>query len=416
MSRALITGAILSAGLLSGGMLMQSGAFHEASASTGSPRLLDQVTARIRRDYIDSVSLEDLHRKAAFGLVKELDDAYSSLLTAERAGRLREQTTGRFAGIGVELDIRDELVTVIAPIAGTPADSAGILPGDRIVAVDDQPTAGLTVDEVQQALRGPAGSRIRLSLERGAGEEIELTLTRRVIRFHPVQRSELLQGAVGYVELASFSEDAVRELRAAVEALRARGARKLILDLRANPGGLLEQGIEVAELFLDAGREVASTSGRTAESHRVFRARGRQPWPEMPVVALIDSGTASAAEIVAGAVQDNDRAVVVGTASYGKGSAQSLFPVTEGHVLKLTTARWFTPSGRSIDRDSTSGGIEPDVVVADSAGTVAARELRARRSALTADPVVARALQLLDGVSTTGALRARVPRGPAKGR
>lgn len=416
MSRALITGAILSAGLLSGGMLMQSGAWHEASASTGSPRLLDQVTARIRRDYIDSVSVEELHRKAAFGLVKELDDAYSSLLTPERAGRLREQTSGRYAGIGVELDVRDELVTVIAPLAGTPADSAGIQPGDRIVAVDEKPTTGLTLDEVQQALRGPAGSRIRLSLERGAGEEIQLTLTRRVIRFNPVQRSDLLPGAVGYVELAAFSEDAARELRAAVEALRARGARKLILDLRENPGGLLEQGIDVAELFLDAGQEIASTSGRTVEAHRVFRVARRQPWPEMPVVALIDSGTASAAEIVAGALKDNDRALVVGSASYGKGSAQSLFPVTDGHVLKLTTARWFTPSGRSIDRDSTSGGIEPDVVVADSLGTVAARVMRARRAAVAEDPVVAQALRLLDGVSTTGALRARVPRRTAKER
>lgn len=370
---------------------MQSGAWREASASTGTPRLLDQVTARIRRDYIDSVPLDELRRKAAFGMVKELDDAYSVLLTPERAERLREQTAGRYAGIGVELDVRDEQVTVIAPLAGTPADSAGIQPGDRILAIDGVPTHGRTVDEVQQALRGRAGTSIRLAIERGAQDEVTLTLTRRIIDFHPVQRVELLPGNVAYVKLASFSERAAEELRASVDGVRRRGARSLILDLRENPGGLLEQGIEVAELFLNQGQEIASTSGRTAESVRVFRAAQPQRWPDMPMVALIDSGTASAAEIVAGAVQDNERGVIVGSPSYGKGSAQSLYPVTDGHLLKITTARWFTPSGKTIERDSASGGITPDVTVREGIAPLAAKGPRP----LQDDPVVARALRIL---------------------
>jgi carboxyl-terminal processing protease len=407
VSKALIVGAVLSAGLLSGGMLMQSGAWSEADASTATPRLYEQVLARIRATYIDSVPLDELHKKAAFGLVKELDDAYSALLTPERASRLRESTTGRYAGIGVEIDMRDGYVTVIAPLAGTPADSAGILPGDRIVAVDGKATHGLTMEEVQQAMRGPAGSTVRLTVERGSAENPTFTLKRRVIQYHPVQRVELLPQNVGYVELATFSQQAAQELRGAIDSLRRRGAVSLILDLRENPGGLLEQGIEVAELFLDRGQTIATTRGRTPDANDTFLDEYRQAWPQMPIVALVDSGTASAAEIVAGALQDNERAVVLGSPSYGKGSAQSLFPMTQGHALKLTTARWFTPDGRTIERDSTMGGITPDVTVRDTTTIVGAP---ARRLPLSADPVVQRAHQLLQGVRDPAALRARVRR------
>lgn len=367
---------------------MQSGAWREASASTATPRLFEQVAARLRRDYIDSIPLDEMHRKAAFGLVKELEDGYSSLLTPERAQRLREQTSGRYAGIGVELDVRDEHVSIIAPLAGTPADSAGIRPGDRIIAIDDKPTAGRTVDEVQQSLRGPAGSRIRLTLLRGAGEELDLTITRRQIRFAPVRRAELLPQGIGYIAFATFSEQATTELRAAIDRLRGSGARSLILDLRENPGGLLEEGIQVAEIFLNAGQTIVSTSGRTPDARRVFRASAREAFPGMRIVALVDSGTASAAEIVASALQDNRRAVLVGSPTYGKGSAQSLFPLPEGHVLKLTTALWFTPSGRTIERDSTSGGITPDFVVRDTSAVAPNRPL-------LSDPVIARAIRIL---------------------
>jgi carboxyl-terminal processing protease len=406
VSKTLIVGALLSGGLLSGGMLMQSGAWSDADASTATPRLYEQVLARIRSTYIDSVSVDDMNRRAAFGLVKELDDSYSALLTPERVGRLRETTTGRYAGIGVEIDMRDGHVTVIAPLAGTPADSVGILPGDRIVSIDGKATHGLAMEEVQHAMRGSAGSTVRLTVERGDSEGQTFTLTRRIIQYHPVQRVEMLPGSVGYVQLATFSQRAAREVRGAVDSLRRSGMVSLILDLRENPGGLLEQGIEVAELFLDRGQTIASTKGRTADANNTFVDQYRQAWPQMPMVALIDSGTASAAEIVAGALQDNDRAAVVGSPSYGKGSAQSLFPLTEGHALKLTSARWFTPDGRTIERDSTSGGITPDVTVRDTATVLGPP---ARRLPLSADPVVQRAHQLLQGVSTPSGLKSRVP-------
>ena len=409
MSRALIAGAVLGAGLVTGGMLIQSGAWREADASPGTPRLLDQVMARLVNDYIDTLNLEQLQQNAAFGLVKELEDPYSALLSPERAARLRENTTGRYAGVGVELDLRDGYVTVIAPLANTPADSAGIQPGDRIIAVDKKPTIGLTMEEAQQALRGPSGSTVELTIERREDDHRSFTLRRRIITFHPVQRAQLLTPAVGYVALASFSEQAASEVRRAVDSLRAAGARALMLDLRENPGGLLEQGIAVAELFLDPSRPIARTLGRTPEDNREFADRTPQPWPTMPIVALVDSGTASAAEIVAGALQDNDRAAIVGSPTYGKGSAQGIFTVSGGNALKLTTARWFTPAGRTIERDSTKGGITPDVEVRKP--EVALDAVPAGIAPpLTSDPVVARALALLQGVSTPAELRARAPR------
>jgi carboxyl-terminal processing protease len=399
MSRALIAGAILGAGVISGGLLIQSGAWREAGATPGSARLLDQVMARVSRDYIDSVSTDELLRRAASGFVKELDDPYSVLLTPERYRRLQEVTTGRYAGVGVELDMRDGFVTVIAPLARTPADSAGIKPGDVIVTIDGKQTHGLAMEEVQQALRGPSGTKVRLTMERGE-EHPTFTLTRREIVYHPVQRAHVSNG-VAYVQLATFSEHAAGELRRTIDSLRALGARSLILDLRENPGGLLEQGLEVADLFLDRGQTIASTRGRTPDADHQFEDEAPQVWPGLPIVALVDSGSASAAEIVAGALQDNRRAVLVGSPTYGKGSAQSIFPISSGHALKLTTARWFTPNGRTIARDSTKGGIDPDVVVKLETDTLTLPEN---------DPVVTRAMELLAGVRTPEELRARVPR------
>jgi carboxyl-terminal processing protease len=411
MSRAVIAGAILGAGLVSGGMLIQAGTWREAGAApTASSRLLDQVMARVLSDFIDTVSADDLYRRAAAGVAKELDDPYSAVLTRDRLRRLRESTTGRYAGVGVELDIRDGFVTVIAPIAQTPADSAGLKPGDRVLAIDGKPTTGLSMEEAQQLMRGPSGSTVRLTLER-AEQQATVALRRREIVFHPVQRSQLLGAGIGYVELASFNERAAREVRRAVDSLRESGARSLILDMRENPGGLLEQGIAVADLFLNAGQVIASTRGRVPESNQTYEDVAAQPWREMPIVVLVDSGTASAAEIVAGALQDHERAVVVGSPTYGKGSAQSVFPLQDERALKLTTARWFTPDGRTIERDSTKGGITPDVEArkpVQSVTSVGKIGVPNQAPDLLADPVVARAVTLLQGVETPAQLRRKI--------
>jgi carboxyl-terminal processing protease len=408
MSRTIIAGAVLGAGLIFGGTLIQSGAFGEANAASADARLLDQVIARVRAEYIDTLDTDELQRRAAVGFVRELEDAHSSLLTEDAYRRLQEATTGRYAGIGIEIDLRDGFVTVIAPLAGTPADSAGIEPGDRIVAIDGKSTVGLSMEDVQIALRGAPGTTVKLSVERDVLPAQVVTLRRTRITYHPVQRATLLSGGVGYVELASFSETAARELRAAVDSLRRGGASSLVLDLRENPGGLLEQGIEVADLFLDRGQVIASTRGRTPDADQEFTDQEAQPWPTLPVVVLMDSGSASASEIVAGALKDHERAALVGTRSYGKGSAQSIFPVTGGRALKLTTARWFTPDGLSIEGDSLEAGIEPHVVVREWPTKDVPIGARPAASTPAVDPVLARALQLLQGVTTTGELLARV--------
>lgn len=415
MSRALIAGAVLGAGLICGGILIQSGAWREADAATGSPRLFEQVVARVRQNFVDSISTDELYRRAATGLVREIEDPYTAMLTPERYRRARESTSGRYPGVGVELDLRDGFVTVIAPLAGTPADSAGVAPGDRISAIDGRPTTGLSMDEVQQALRGPNGTLVRLSIDRGETVSKVFTLRRTQIVFHPVQRAVVAVGGIGYVELATFSEAAANELRRTVDSLRAAGARSLILDLRENPGGLLEQGIAVADLFLNDGQVIASTRGRTVDADQDFRDETPQKWPGLPVIALVDSGSASAAEIVAGALQDHRRAVIVGSPTYGKGSAQSIFPLLGGRALKLTTARWFTPDGRSIERDSVAGGITPDVTVRREKG-VLRMETHAAVAVVyppsASDPALAHAFRLLDGVATVEGLRKRVPAKP----
>jgi carboxyl-terminal processing protease len=399
LPRAVVAFAILAVALVSGGMLMQSGRFRSANAATASARLLDEVMARVQHDYIDSLPRSELLQRAASGLVLELEDPYSALLSPERFRRVREQTTGQYAGLGLELDQREGEVTVIAPLAGTPADSAGIRPGDRIVSINGRPVAGMAMDSVEQGLRGPRGSRVSLTIERdNVLDPIELTLTRRNIEVRAVQHAELLAGGTAYVRFAAFNERAAVELAKTIDSLRAAGATALILDLRSNPGGLLDEGVAAADLFLDAGVTIASIRGRTADANHEYNDDAAQRWPGLPIAALVDSGTASAAEIVAGALQDHDRAILVGSPTYGKGSAQSVFPMDDGKALKLTTARWFTPDGRSIERDSTTGGITPDVVVRQPM-------MRFSRD----DAVVRRAAELLLGVKTPPELRRRVP-------
>jgi carboxyl-terminal processing protease len=422
-NRALIAGAVLGAALVSGGMLIQSGVWQEADAAPASPRLLEEVMARVRSHYIDTVTPEQMLKLAASGVVEEVDERYSVLLSPDRLSRLKENTSGRYAGIGAEVDMRDGFVTVIAPIAGTPADSAGLQSGDRILTIDGKSTYRLTMEEVHSALRGPAGSKVRLTIDRGTGGS-SVTLTRRMIVYRAVRRAELLAGGIGYVKVATFNGDAAREVKSAVDSLSKVRGSSLILDLRENPGGLLEQGIAVADLFLDPGKTIVSTRGRTPETNRDFIDEAKQAWPGLPIVVLVDSGSASAAEIVAGALQDHKRAVLVGTATFGKGSAQSLFPVTGGYALKLTTARWFTPEGRTIERDSTGekGAITPDVEVREEGGErreegdTTNRRLAPLSSLQPplSDAALQRAMQLLQGVTTPAALRARVPAKPGK--
>ena len=350
-SKAILVGIVLGTALVTGGWLMQLSLADGGPQVHARARLFDQVIEHVARSYVERLPEEELYNRAARGVLRQLHDPYSAYLSAERLARLTESTTGRYHGVGVELDVRDGWITVVAPLPGTPAERSGVQPGDRVVVIGGRATRGWAPEEALRALRGPPGSVVSFVVERaGIAEPVPFTVTRREIRVHPVQHALMLGQGVGYVSFVSFSEESAAELRRSVDSLRRAGARSLVLDLRGNPGGLLEQGVAVADLFLDDGLTIVEMRGRARETNQSFVDQAPQPFANLTMAVLVDSASASAAEIVAGALQDNDRAVIVGTTTYGKGSAQSVFPVADGGAVKLTTALWYTPSGRSITR------------------------------------------------------------------
>ena len=348
-ARAIIAVAALALALVLGGWLLQRG-LHRDNGSYERAQMFEQVRAHVASDFVDSISDGDIFRKAAEGMVRELHDPHSGYLSADRFRSLSESTSGHYAGIGIQIDVRDGWITIVAPLPGTPAERAGIQPGDRIVSIDGKSTEGWSPDDARGSIRGKTGSSVLLEIERpGVSARIPFTLARGEIRVHSVRHVSMIGENVGYVDLTIFSDSSADEVREAVMQLRAQGMKTLVLDLRANPGGLLEQGIQVADLFLDSGMPIVSVRGRAAA--QAYADRAKQQWPDLKLITLVDEHSASASEIVAGALQDHDRAAILGTTSYGKGSAQSVFRLDDSaSALKLTTARWFTPSGRSIQK------------------------------------------------------------------
>lgn len=354
-SRALLAVVILSTALVSGGWLVERGLIGTHPTSATNARMFDQVLQHVARDFVDTLADSTIYTRAAEGLIEELHDPHSSYLSPQLLRSLSERTAGKYAGIGAQVDVRDAWPTIVATIPGGVAIEAGIQAGDRITEVDGKPMHGVSVEEAQKALRGDPGSVVRVTVERaGLAAPLKFALTRKEVRVRSVQNATLLGDGVGYVALTIFSEQSAPDLKQAIDSLRAAGMRTLIFDLRGDPGGLLDQGVAVSELFLDPPQRIVSMRGRSEAVTRTYEDHAPQPWPSMPLVVLVDSSTASAAEIVAGALQDHDRAVLMGTATYGKGSAQNVFPLPDGGGAKLTTALWFTPSGRSINRKAPS--------------------------------------------------------------
>lgn len=368
-SRTLIVVGTLSAAVVCGGWFLESGFLGTGGPFSGlslarqrgaGARLFASVAAHVARDYVDSVPADQLYQKAVEGMLYELHDPHTAFLPPARVRRLTESTTGTYVGLGIQVDIRDGWITIVAPLPGSPAERVGIQTGDRLVEINGESTRDWTQDEATAALHGVPGTPVLLLVERpGVEARIPLTLARSEIHVRAVRHASVLQPGIGYLGVAVFSDSTARELRRSVDSLRAHQIRTLILDLRNDPGGLLAQGVAVAELFLDSGQTIVTMRGRSPGSTRRYTADSRQPWPELGLVVLVNGGAASASEIVAGALQDHDRALVVGTPSYGKGSAQTLFHLDEG-ALKLTTALWYTPSGRSINRRSPHTDDDPD--------------------------------------------------------
>ena len=315
--------------------------------------LFDQVLSIVSRQYVDSVPAAAAYEKAARGLVKELNDPYSELLSPKESEDFSRGTNGRYGGTGMYIGEQQGAIVVDRVFPHTPAEEAGVLEGDRIVAVDGVPTQGMRLDQVSDRLRGEPGSQVAVTYGRpGVTEPIKLKFTRRVVRVPAVQYSAIFDGKIGYVPLQTFNENAADEVEAAVEKLAQDGAKGLVLDMRGNPGGIVDQSLAVASLFLRDGQEIVSVRGRTGP-REVAKSSGHHLATDVPLVVLVDGGSASASEIVAGALQDHDRALVIGTTTFGKGLVQSLYSLQGGYHLKITTGKWFTPSGRSIHRERT---------------------------------------------------------------
>ncbi|HSF32744.1 MAG TPA: S41 family peptidase [Candidatus Tectomicrobia bacterium] len=298
--------------------------------------------------------------RAIEGMVKSLD-GNSAFMPPHEFREMQEETRGSFGGIGIRIGVEDGRVVIVEPMDGTPAAKAGLKQGDQIVRIDGQPTQGLTLQEAVRRMRGPVGSRLVLGIVRRGGIDPEdVPLTRAKIDLKTVE-NQLLDGRIGYIKVRGFHETTLHEMERALNRLAQQKMEGLILDLRNNPGGLLSQSVKVCNLFVDEGLIVVSTEGRLRNQNSRFMANGGGQYRQYSLLVLINAGSASGSEIVAGALQDLQKATIIGTKSYGKGSVQTIFPLQDGSGLRLTTAHYFTPSGRSIDHI----GITPDIELAN---------------------------------------------------
>src|SRR5690348_15584311 len=322
--------------------------------------LFGEVFERVRADYVEDVSDEQLIESAINGMLSALDP-HSSYMNAKNFRDMQVQVRGEFGGLGIEVTMEGGLVKVVSPIDDTPAAKAGLKPGDLIVAIDNQPISGMSLNDAVEKMRGPTGSEIKLIIRRGNQPPFTVAIRRAVIKVQSV-RSHLIDNDIGYIRISSFNEQADSGVHTAIKSLMEKSHDKLagiVLDLRNNPGGLLDQAVAVANDFINQG-EIVSTRGRHPEDAQRFDAKpGNEISKGLPMVVLINGGSASASEIVAGALKDHRRAVLLGTRSFGKGSVQTIIQLPGHGAMRLTTARYYTPSGRSIQ----ATGIEPDIVV-----------------------------------------------------
>jgi len=364
--RTVVAVVVALSGLAAGGALMERAAAAQEAESFDRAQLR-RVTQIIEQRYVEPKSADDLYRMATHGMLGQLGDPNSRLVEAGSSTDLDVTLTGNYAGLGIRVAQVGDWVTVMSVISGTPAEREGLLPGDRIVGVDGENVAGWDESQVIERLRGPVGEPVDVRVARlGLLEPIDLTITRENVHVPPVLAYRL-DDRIGVVQLTQFSREARDEVRVAIEDLRRRGADRIVLDLRGNPGGLLEEGVAVADLFLPRGRTIVSTSSRVEDQNHVFLSEREPEFGDLPMAVLIDGASASASEIVAGALQDHDRALVIGAPSFGKGSMQTVYLLPGGHHLKLTTAAWYTPSGRSIQSNLADSETEPALTDHDPA-------------------------------------------------
>ncbi|HKC08096.1 MAG TPA: S41 family peptidase [Methylomirabilota bacterium] len=332
---------------------------NDTAATYENLRLFTEVLSIVQSQYVDEVAPKDIIYNAIKGTLRGLDP-HSSFLDPEMYREMQVETSGSFGGLGIEITLRDDVLTVVAPIEGTPAYRAGIQPGDRILKIEGLSTKDMQLSDAVKRMRGKPGSKITISIVReGWTEPKDFFITREQIRVQSVRANQLEPG-IEYIKLRQFQEQTANDLETSLEKYVKDGKiQGLVLDLRNNPGGLLTSAVEVTEKFLESGKLVVYTEGRVRNQNMRFSSNAKRVFTDFPVVVLVNQGSASASEIVAGALQDWGRAVVIGTQSFGKGSVQTIIPLSDGSGLRLTTAKYFTPKGRSIH----GKGITPDIIV-----------------------------------------------------
>ena len=329
-------------------------------------KTFSEVLTQVQKSYVDETKVKDLVQGAIRGMLSTLDP-HSAYMTADMYKEMQVETKGEFGGVGIQIGVKENRLAVIAPIEGTPAHRAGVKAGDFITKVNDETTKDLTLMDAVQKMRGPKGSKVNLTIQReGVPEALQFTLVRDTIKIESV-KSKVLDN-IGYVRLTQFQESTGRDLSKVLKQFKEQKLQSTILDLRNNPGGLLTSAVEVSEQFLPSGKLVVYTKGRESKKDE-WVSKGKDQMDDSPMIILVNEGSASASEIVAGALQDYGRAVIVGTTSFGKGSVQTILPLGDGSGLRLTTAKYYTPKGRSIQ----STGITPDIVVKSQTPTTVAK-------------------------------------------
>lgn len=345
--------------------------------------LYNRIYEAVSTRYVEEVDVDELMQASVKGMLDTLDP-YTQYMAKKQYDELKIGTKGKFEGLGINIGVRNSVLTVISPIEGTPAHRIGIQAGDKIVQIEGESTKGFTTSKAASLLRGPKGTQVTITVEReGAPEPVDYTITRDVIEVKSVSYAGILSDSIGYVRLRKFSQQSGEEVRSALTEVVEQGVNGLIFDLRMNSGGLLSEAVDVTDKFIPHGKLIVSTKGRDGQKGVEFKAQEAPVYGEMPLVVLVDQGSASASEIFAGAIQDWDRGLIVGTTTFGKGLVQSIFPLGNEEALKITTAKYYTPSGRCIQKDDreaeddeqnsfyteagrvvyASGGITPDIRV-----------------------------------------------------
>lgn len=358
--------------------------------------LFTDAISIIQAEYVEEVPSKDLIYGALRGMLASLDK-HSQFMNPDEYREMQVETKGEFGGLGIVIGIKDSLLTIISPLEDTPAHRAGVKAGDKIVKIDGESTKDITLMEAVKSMRGKPGTDCALTIMREDEKKLlDFTITRDIIKIKSIKEAKIIEDKIGYIRLVEFQEKTPKELEKALDSLEKEGIDSLILDLRNNPGGLLDVAVEVADKFISEGT-IVSTRGRKKAHGQDFKSHARGTHPEYPMVVLINEGSASASEIVAGAIHDHDRGVLLGTRTFGKGSVQTVVPLADESAVRLTTAKYFTPSGREIHEV----GISPDIVVERKTPPSEEEEFIEAEGEVY-DEQLARAIDLLKGIKVWG--------------